>query len=250
MPLVSKPVFALANVLFRYCYPLYKASYYTFKRRRDVFEISLLQKYLKKGDTALDIGANIGFYSEILSAIVGDDGEVHAFEPDPINVKHLRASCADKRNIVINNTAVGNHVGELTLFTSRLGNVDHRSYPTDDFETSFTVRTDTIDNYLNGRKVAFIKMDIQGAEFFALQGMTRTLDANHDVIILTEFWPFALKEAGTSVEAVQSFLCEKGFLVYRVGEDRLEQMDDLVEYFYRPKAKYDDLNLLFTRNAL
>lgn len=250
MSLVSKAIFAFAKILFRCCYPLYKASYYTFKRRRDAFEISLLQKYLKKGDTVLDIGANIGFYSEILSAIVGDEGTVHAFEPDPVNCRHLRASCAGKRNIVINDTAIGDHAGELTLYTSRLLGVDHRTYPIDDFGTSFTVRADTIDHYLNGEKVAFIKMDIQGAEFFALQGMTRTLDANHDVMILTEFWPFALREAGTSAEAVQSFLGEKGFLVYRVGENRLEPMDDLIEYFYTPKVKYEQLNLLFSRRAL
>ena len=250
MSWASKAIFAFAKILFRYCYPLYRVSYYAFKRRQDAFEISLLQKYLKKGDTVLDIGANIGFYSEILSAIVGDEGKVHAFEPDPINCEHLRTSCAAKRNIVVNETAIGNHAGELTLFTSHLLNVDHRTYPIDDFGSSFTVRADTVDHYVNGEKVAFIKMDIQGAEFFALQGMTRTLDANHDVIILTEFWPFALEEAGTSVEAFQSLLRERGFLMYRVGDGRLERMDDLIEYFYRPKAKYDYLNLLFSRIPL
>lgn len=250
IPLLSRPIFAIANALFEHCFPIYKASYYTFKRRQDAFEISLLRKFIKPGDTVLDVGANIGFYAEILSAIVGDTGAVHAFEPDPVSLQHLRTSCANRRNVVINGTAVGNTVGELTLFTTPIGKLDNRSYPMADFETCVMVPTTTIDRYMNGRKVDFLKIDIQGAEFFALQGMTETLDANPDVMILTEFWPSGLLDAGTSVEEFQDFLREKGFLVYRVGDGRLERMDDLIEYFYRPKGKYDILNLLFSRRAL
>ena len=82
---------ALGNFLYKNCFPIYKLTYKSFKEKQDAFEISLMKKYIKTGDTVLDIGANIGFYAEILSGIVGEKGNVHCFEPDTTNFKHLNS---------------------------------------------------------------------------------------------------------------------------------------------------------------
>jgi len=245
---MPKVVFALANVLFRYFYPAYRYFYFIFKRKQDAFEISILKKYINPGDTVIDIGANVGFYSELLSAFTGPQGTVHAFEPDPLNFRHLEATTRNKANVKVNNMAVSNQPGELKLFTSSMLNVDHRTYPVDDYDTSFTVKAETLDHYLNGKKADFIKMDIQGAEFFALSGMSQTLDQNPDIKLLSEFWPFALKESGCSVEAFQEFLLRKKFIFYMIQNDKLVRIDDLTEYADRPKAEY--FNLFLTRNEI
>ena len=52
---------ALGNFLYKNLFPIYKITYKAFKQKQDAFEISLMQKYIRQGDTVLDIGANIGF---------------------------------------------------------------------------------------------------------------------------------------------------------------------------------------------
>jgi FkbM family methyltransferase len=245
---MSKIVFAFANVLFRNFYPVYRFIYFIFKRKQDAFEISLIKRYVKKGDVVLDIGANVGFYTEIIASIVGENGEVHAFEPDPVNFNHLKDSCKEKRNIFINNLAITKEPGELKLFTSNLLNVDHRTYPINDFGKSFTVKAESIDHYLKGKKVNFIKMDIQGAELYALQGMTDTLDKNQDLVLLTEFWPYGLKESGCDVEDFQNLLKAKGFIFYLIHDEKLLRLAELNKYFSRPEKEY--FNLLLTRREI
>jgi FkbM family methyltransferase len=247
---MSKAVFAIANVLFRYFYPVYRFIYFIFKRKQDSYEISILKRFIKPGSTVIDIGANVGFYAELLAELVGETGEVHAFEPDPVNYRHLKSTVRNKKNIFANNMAISNQPGELKLYTSNLLNVDHRSYPVDDFGTSFTVKAETLDNYLKdkGKKVNFIKMDIQGAEFFALTGMKETLESNTVIKMLCEFWPYGLKEAGCTVEIFQKYLQELKFLFYIIQDDKLVRIYDLQEYKDRPKIEY--FNLLISKTEI
>ena len=53
----------------------------TRKNNYDRFEIECLKQIIKKGDTVVDLGANIGYYTLILAQLVGKSGHVHAFEP-------------------------------------------------------------------------------------------------------------------------------------------------------------------------
>ena len=80
----------LGDFLFKHCFPIYKITYQSFKEKQDAFEISLIKKYTKPNDIVLDIGANIGFYAEILSNAVGASGKVHCFEPDTTNFNYLK----------------------------------------------------------------------------------------------------------------------------------------------------------------
>ena len=245
---MSKFAFALANIIYKFSYPAYKILYYSFKRKQDAFEIELLKRFIKKGNIVLDIGANVGFYSEIIAELVGPQGEVHSFEPDPVNFRHLADSCKKKSNVFANNMAVSNEPGELKLYTSKFLNVDHRTYPVDNYGESFNVKAVTIDHYLKGKKVDFIKMDIQGAEMFALQGMKETLTANKDVKLICEFWPFGLRSAGFTVAEFQQFLIENGFLLYLILNDEPVILETLSEYADKPEEDY--YNILLSRTAL
>src|ERR1051325_5275956 len=101
-----KLLFRTASFLFKYAFTVYKILYYRFKRKQDAFEIELLKKIIKKGDYVLDIGANIGFYSEIMSELVGDTGKVFCFEPDNLNYKYLAKNIKGKKNIELIKKAV------------------------------------------------------------------------------------------------------------------------------------------------
>lgn len=196
--------------------------YKLFKNKQDAFEIDLLKKYIHKNDVVLDIGANIGFYATILSEIVGESGVVHCFEPDTKNFEHLKKTTANFKNIKINNKAVGPKTEKLKIYTSKNLNVDHRTYKPEEYDQEIEIDAVSIDDHLSANtKVNFIKMDIQGFEMQAIQGIQNILEKNKDVKLISEFWPYGLKKAGSSVTEYFNFLVNKGFICYLLEENSL-----------------------------
>lgn len=216
----------LGNFLFRNAYFLYKPMYIAFKERQDKFEIEILKKNINQGDTIIDIGANIGFYTKILSELVGDKGKVHAFEPDRINYQRLLNYCGTLKNVELNNKAIGPKTEKLKIYTSKMLNVDHRTYKPEEYEEEIEIDAVNLDEYLNGRtKVDFIKMDIQGFEMSAIRGMEQTLNGNKSIKLITEFWPHGLKLTGSSGIEYFNYLVNLGFSCYLMENDNLSELD-------------------------
>ncbi len=216
----------LGNFLYKHAFWLYRPMYAAFKNRQDQFEIELLKKHLKPGDVVLDIGANIGYYAEFISKLVGEKGRVHCFEPDTSNFKHLQDRCTGISNLVVNNTAVGPKTEKLKIYTSKQLNVDHRTYEPEDYDAVLEIDAVSIDDYLKGKeqKVHLIKMDIQGFEMQAMQGMKDTLKNNPGLKIISEFWPYGLRKAGSSALAYFEFLQQQGFEVQLLKNKTLETL--------------------------
>lgn len=213
----------LGNFLYRKAYWLYKPTYALFKKKQDAFEINLLKKYIRHGYVVLDIGANIGFYATLLSELVGEKGEVHCFEPDVKNFRHLQNSTKGYKNIHINNKAVGSKTEKIKIYTSKNLNVDHRTYKPEEYDKEFDIEAISVDEYIKG-KVDFIKMDIQGFEMQAVQGMQKTLSENKEIKVISEFWPYGLRKAGSSVLAYYEFLTAHDFTVYLLKKNSLERL--------------------------
>ncbi len=216
----------LGNFLYNNAFGLYKPMYKLFKNKQDAFEIELLKKHIKQNDTVLDIGANIGFYATILSDIVGEKGVVHCFEPDSKNFEHLKKTTADFKNIKINNKAVGPKTEKLKIYTSKNLNVDHRTYKPEEYDKEIEIDAVSIDDHLaSNPKVDFIKMDIQGFEMQAIQGMQTILDKNKDIKLISEFWPYGLKKSGSSVSEYFNFLDDNGFNCYLLNKNSMQKLD-------------------------
>lgn len=215
----------LGNFLYNNAFGLYKPMYKLFKNKQDSFEIELLKKHIKQNDTVLDIGANIGFYATILSDIVGEKGVVHCFEPDSKNFEHLKKTTANFKNIKINNKAVGPKTEKLKIYTSKNLNVDHRTYKPEEYDKEIEIDAVSIDDHLaSNPKVDLIKMDIQGFEMQAIQGMQNILDKNKGIKLISEFWPYGLKKAGSSVTDYFIFLSAKGFTCYLLKKNSLQKL--------------------------
>ncbi len=75
----------IGNWLYRNAFPVYNRIYPLFKNIQDKREMELIGSLVKPGDTVVDIGANIGFYTRFLAQKVGPTGKVYAFEPDALN---------------------------------------------------------------------------------------------------------------------------------------------------------------------
>ena len=209
----------LGNILFKYAFPVYNRVYPWFKRKQDADEIAFLKLAIKPGHTILDIGANIGFYSGLLGELTGEKGIVYAFEPDPVNHKHLLKNTAGIVAIRPFQKAVAEKTKTLELYTSKLLNVDHRTYKVDDYDQAISIEAVSIDEFLpKGTKVDFIKMDIQGFEFSALQGMKETIANNTEIKIVMELWPFGLKKAGTDCIAIVNYLISLNLSVFELDK--------------------------------
>lgn len=216
----------LGNFLYKHAFAVYRPMYYGFKKRQDRFEIELLKKYVKPGSTVLDIGANIGFYADILSNLVGAEGMVHCFEPDATNFKYLQKAVGAKKNILLNQKAVGAKTEVLKFYTSPNLNVDHRSYEPEEYESVTEVAAISVDDYLAGhsRKIDVIKIDIQGFEMQALSGMQHCLKNNEHIVLISEFWPYGLRKAGSSINAYFEALVAYGFIVYLMENSALKKL--------------------------
>jgi FkbM family methyltransferase len=126
---------------------------------------------LRPGDVAYDVGANAGFFTLLMSKLVGPAGRVHAFEPHPRNLENLHRHLAlnNVANVTVHPVAVGDKTGKATFHCS------------DDSATGrlarggeLTVDCVALDD-LDIPPPNTVKMDIEGGEGLALCGMTRIL---------------------------------------------------------------------------
>ncbi|HEY1404657.1 MAG TPA: FkbM family methyltransferase [Pyrinomonadaceae bacterium] len=219
------------------------------------FETELLHRLVKPGDTVLDIGANIGYYTLILARLVGEHGKVYAFEPDPTNYELLRRNIElnGYKNVVPVMKATSNKNGTLRLYLCQDNKAMHRVYESQYCDGFIEIEAVRLDDYFAGREenIDFIKIDIEGAEYAALEGMTTLLRKSRRATLVTEYTPIAIKEFGIEPQEYLRLLMGFGFKFERIDEDshRVEPtgIDHLVE-IYTPDKEYV-INLLCTREA-
>jgi FkbM family methyltransferase len=222
----NKLVLKIGNMLFKMAFKVYKLLYITYKNNEEKQEIALLQSIVKHGNTVLDIGANIGFYTKILSKAVGEQGHVLCFEPDFVNYNHLCLTTTGLPNVQIHQKAVASKTQKIVLYTSKELNVDHRTYKPEQYDQEIETDAVCIDDFLKDQtKDDVIKMDIQGFEMEALIGMTHILTNNHNIKILSEFWPYGLKMAGYSAVEYFENLTNLGFNIFMVTDKGLRLLE-------------------------
>ena len=183
-------------------------------------EVNWTNNHIKSGDTVLDIGANIGYYTLMLSKAVGKTGKIYSFEPEPNNFELLKKNVSINKcdNVILVNSAVGKEDGKLKLYLSDpkfIGaNGMHRIYPSK-YSSGETIEVDIIslDNYLDPnvkKNISFIKIDAEGSELPIIQGM-QTILSNEKLSILLEFVPACIREKGDDPYLIINILQINGF---------------------------------------
>jgi FkbM family methyltransferase len=212
-----------ANKLYEHVFPIYRPLYAAYKAYADRAERQLLRKILFPGAVVVDVGANIGIYSEFLCRCVSPTGLVHSFEPSPENFKRLCAATRTLPSVRLSQAAVGEHSGKSQLYISDKLNVDHRTYAANgDSRRAVPIEMVTLDDYFRpGERVDLIKMDIQGYELHALRGASRVLADNRGIKLLVEFWPYGLKQAGVKWVDLIEALEQKNMVIRQVSSQGL-----------------------------
>ena len=143
-------------------------------------------KWIKKGDLVIDGGANIGLYSSLFSNIVKSNGFVHSFEPIKKTFQSLRNHInADSRykNYQLNNVGLGDKIERKVMYipdeiSGHASLERHDNAWNAKITTQHQVQLTSLDSYCethNLKKLNFLKLDIEGAEYFALSGGINTI---------------------------------------------------------------------------
>lgn len=169
---------------------------------------------VRPGMTVLDLGANIGYHSILASRLVGPRGRVLAFEPDPANLELLRRNIQANgcTNVEVFPCAVGPREGtvDLNLCDSNTGS--HSTvYIPQGTRGTVTVRMVRLDDFLPAEKPDVVKMDIEGSEAGALDGMVRLLGDNRLKAVFIECNPYILSRLGSSKDELLGRLRSRGF---------------------------------------
>jgi FkbM family methyltransferase len=150
----------------------------------------VLRRLLRPGDTAIDIGANLGLVSFIAARLVGPAGAVHAFEPQPDLAALMRRTADDTglAHICINAVALSHQRGRLRMTVPPDNAGAARLNAAADVRGRHVeVPVETLDNAWHGsRPVRLMKLDVEGHEESVLRGATRLLQEIPPEVILFE----------------------------------------------------------------
>lgn len=166
------------------------------------FETSLFLDFIKPGDTIIDAGANIGWYSIAALHALGHTGRVLAFEPDETNFRVLSQNVAahDRRlTVTAERLALSDADGLGTLHLNGTNFGDHRPFCDSDSRSTAPIRTVKLDTYLSYCTLPLptvLKSDTQGHEAHILRGSSGLFTAGWRPIMFLEFWPYGLRLAG------------------------------------------------------
>tara|TARA_B100000700_G_C15062736_1_gene867006 strand:- start:6509 stop:7357 length:849 start_codon:yes stop_codon:yes gene_type:complete len=202
-------------------------------------EIELLNYAIIKGENVIDIGANYGMYTYHMSNLVGENGNVIAFEPIPFTFKTLTKICKrlSLKNVTLHMLAISDK-NELASFKIPLQAAGHlmagqaylgsRKDNHGDIEnqvrwnktTEIISRTIHLDGSgLIREPISLIKLDIEGAEYFALKGAKKLIDENDPTIIM-EINPWFLDGFSYSIDDLIEPLFKQGYKMYMYLKDQ------------------------------
>lgn len=210
-------------------------------------EMKLLPQLVRDGDTVLDIGANFAYYTERLSGLVGKNGKVIAFEPIPFTFEVCRmiVKKLGLKNVTLYNKGVSDKTAQVQFSAPKLGfggisagqahiagrkneEKDRKKYYNFAEDEYFDCEVVDLDSFgLNLEKLSFVKIDIEGAELFAMKGMEKML-RQHRPVLLIEVQPYFLQGFGISATEFQKYITDDlGYAVCFMDEhtDKLVKLN-------------------------
>jgi FkbM family methyltransferase len=211
---------------------VFESAYFAYKRLIEAGPVESLREVVTSGSTAIDVGANIGFFTVRFARWVGPAGHVIAIEPEARNFTSLsrrvaRAGLSDMVTCV--QAAAADRHGELRLALNTGHPGDH--HLADDGEPVPGIMLDDL-AASDSQPVTLVKIDVQGAEAMVLAGARKLIEA-HRPAVLIEVDEAALTRLGSSRrELVDTFVAlgYGGHLLTRHGIGAREEPEKLIAH--------------------
>ena len=192
-----------------------------------------LREETKPGMTVVDVGANVGVYTGLFSKSVGPHGKVIALEPSPSNWRALckAASANHWDNVELHQIAAADRSGHMGFECSVFNSGNNALSTGCPSGGVLEVEVAPLDAIVAGRKVHFIKIDVQGWEASVLKGARQTLSVNRPLSVRVEIWPSGLRRAGSSVDEVVDLLERAGLEIEVDDKLKLSHSKNSSGYF-------------------
>ena len=177
-----------------------------------------IQASLSPGDCAMDIGANMGYDSLLMSQTVGATGSVIAFEPDHNNLRRL---LENTKNLQFQNVAIVSlALADIeSLARIEIANIENTGQSNlrhaESNSLSQPVLVSRLENLMELEKpinISLVKIDVEGFEFKVIKGMGNYLDSIQALTceINHEF----LEQCGSSAKELFDYMKENGFISF------------------------------------
>lgn len=216
-----------------YLYPndgVARLTFYFNYHEPEIFKFleKFINKIKEKQDELiyLDIGANIGLYSLFVAKRVQKRGKVIAFEPHPNTFDKLTENIRlnNFNNIIAINKALGNEKNFVYInqcedsaktFVSNL-KTDQSEMKVEMVNLDYFLKENQID------KIDYVKIDVEGFEFYVLQGMKELLKNSPPLIIQIELYEKFLARSGSSLDTTVKFLYEFKYTTWKLNSNKIK----------------------------
>ena len=174
-------------------------------------EIEMIENLIDKDSSyTIDLGANIGIFTKVMAE---NSKHVYALEPEPENFRQLTKNMKSFDNVSLYDYAASNITGSDTLHRCVANPGQHRLYPSVHCpDGEIQVKTIRVDDLIiqqeRVEEVDFIKMDVEGFEYFVILGMSELLRRDKPTII-SEFHPSSIEESGAYPEMIYRMMIDK-----------------------------------------
>lgn len=205
-----------------YQWMMASTNYYGFGIKKVLIDV------LNYGDVFVDVGANIGYLSLIGSSIVGDDGLVIAFEPDPRAIKSFtdNITLSKVKNTILFEDVCSNKEGKISFkLASHLGwSTAVEKTPSLDILSQIEVNRCTLDNVFDRdifkeKTIRLIKIDTEGYEPYILEGAKAIIGRNETAFII-EVNHESLTNNNQSIKDILRLFMGKNYFIYWIVEKR------------------------------
>ena len=256
--LIRKPIKGKAKLFFgRDIIGFFPEPVFSYLYLYGFSEESLTQsvsKYLKKGMTFLDVGSHVGYYSVLASKLVGEKGEVFAFEPTPSTYELLYSNVKKFNNVSAFPLAAWSQTQDLNFLDYGPFYAGVNSYTEARMSAEYLkkaapdklrVKAVSLDDFCQAFRLKpdFVKIDAESAELSVLKGMP-TVIKNDKPIISIEIGDKKVHSKNGSLACIK-FLEKLVYLAYDMEDGRTKRHKLRASYY----LVYDNLLFLPKRGA-
>lgn len=185
-----------------------------------------LQHLVKEGDTVIDIGANLGYYTRPLADIVGAAGEVYSVEPVPVIFSVLKRNVGGRKNVALLNYALGSEERTIEMANDSVAAAGYfgtgRNFVSDGELSGDAIRFSA--QMVRGsrlfadlKRIDFIKCDIEGYERVVIPELQPLIERHHPTVLIET-------DGDTRQEIIKMF-SQMGYRAYMLENGKEVRLD-------------------------
>ena len=206
--------------------------------------VSNIKKTVPKIDLILDVGANSGQFSKVVSNLY-PNAQIETFEPLPDLYAKIRKQFETNKNVTIHNVALGNEIGSIKFNKNKYGHIssildiseENKHYPKEKNDLNqIEVAIKTLDSYAflsnKPKSISLLKLDVQGYELEVLKGGEKTIEHLDYIVIEANLEELYVNQP--SFTEINAYLNSKNF-----------EVDGMLDFNLGNNNKYIEIDIVY-----